>query len=97
MNAPNNGTGGMGKRAAQTAKETDEALAEREARLIHDTSADLERLRPQISDTASFDQLIAAVKLSTASNESIAALQQRVTNLGKGVLGVAKQVAKILA
>jgi hypothetical protein len=50
-----------------------------------------------VSDAASFNQLIAAVEESTRRNESIAQLKQRITDLGKGALAVAKEVAAIAA
>jgi hypothetical protein len=87
----------MDKIAAKSAAAADDTLAGREAALLKSTSVNLEALRPQISDQASFNQLIAAVNESTQRNESIAELQQRITNLGKGALAVAKQVAAIAA
>jgi hypothetical protein len=81
--------------AGQSGAAADAALANREAALLKSTTVNLEALRPQISDQASFNQLIAAVAESTRRNESIAQLQQRITDLGKGALAVAKQVAAI--
>jgi len=82
--------------ADQAASEADDALGSREAALLAGTSVDLDSLRPQVSDKASFDALVVAVGESTRRNESIAQLQQRVQDMGKGALSVAKEVAAIL-
>jgi hypothetical protein len=83
--------------ADQAADAADAALKNDEVALLARTAVDLNTLRPQVSDKASFDQLIAAVNESTRRNESIAQLQQRITDLGKGALDVAKEVAAIAA
>jgi hypothetical protein len=86
----------MGKKARETAKKVDAALADEEAALIRQTGVDLSTLRPRVSDEASFDKLVEAVKASTARNESVAAFKDRLASLGKGVLSVASQVAGFL-
>ena len=86
-------TSGMRKKSSETKKRVDQELQEREAKVLSNTSIDLEAYRPDISDEKSFDQLIKAVQESTAKNENIAQLQQRITALGKGVVAVAKEVA----
>lgn len=86
-------TGGMGKLADEVAREVDEKLAGEESALVQRTTADLEKLRPQISDSVSFDKLVAAVEESTQRNESAAQLKQRIENLGKAVVRVAKEAA----
>jgi hypothetical protein len=83
--------------AAQSADAADAALKTDEVALLARTSVDLAALRPQVGDPASFDKLIAAVNESTRCNESIAQLKQRITDLGKGALAVAKEVAAIAA
>ncbi len=88
--------GGMDKLAAKTAKGTNEKLAAAEAQLLASTTVSLESLKPRISDKASFDQLVAAVKESTRQNEDIAQLQNRLKTLGSGVLAVAKEAAGLL-
>lgn len=87
---------GMDKLAAKTAANTNAKLADAEARLLASTAVSLESLKPRISDKASFDQLVAAVKVSTQRNEDIAQLQDRLKTLGSGVLAVAKEAAGLL-
>jgi hypothetical protein len=83
--------------AGESAGAADAALKDDEVALLEKTSLDLAGLRPQVSDAASFDKLIAAVNESTRRNESIAQLKQRITDLGQGALAVAKEVAAIAA
>jgi len=83
--------------AGQSADAANEALKDRETELLSKTASSLESLRPRVSDKESFDKLIAVIKESTARNESIAQLKQRITDLGKGALAVAKEVAAIAA
>ena len=88
--------GGMGKLSKAARKKADGELSEVEGRLLRDTQVDLESLRTKISDEESFNQLIKAVKASTARNESIAQLKQRLLTLGEGVAKVAKEVIDII-
>jgi len=83
--------------ASQSAAAADATLKNDEVALLQKTAVDLGTLRPKVSDPASFDKLIAAVNESTRRNESIAQLKQRITDLGKGALAVAKEVAAIAA
>jgi hypothetical protein len=87
---------GMDRLADKTKAKTDALLKDDEAQLLASTAVDLEELKPLFSDQASFDALIKAVNESTAKNESIAQLKQRLTDLGTGVLAVAKEVAPLL-
>jgi hypothetical protein len=89
-------TGGMGKLSRKTRARVDEELKEQELTVLMDTTVDLESLRPQISDVESFNKLIEAVQASTGKNESIAQLKDRIATLGKGVIEVAKEVAKLV-
>ena len=87
---------GMDRLADKTKAKTDALLNDDEAKLLAATDVDLAGLKPQVSDAASFDKLVEAVIESTAKNESIAQLKQRLTDLGAGVLAVAKEVAPLL-
>lgn len=84
------------KAAEKAAGETDAELADEISALNERTTVDLEELKPQVSDPESYDKLIAAVEESTAKNESVAQLQTRLIGLGKGVVKVAKEAAKLL-
>lgn len=55
--------------------------------------AELARLTPTPADKAAYDQLIQAVQIATARNESQAALQQRIKDLGKVAYSIAQRVA----
>ena len=96
MAGTDDSTGGMDRLAEEAARKTDEALEQREAALLCRTAVDLAALRPQVSDKDSFDKLIAVVNDSTAKNESIAALKQRVSDLGQAVVSTAKKVAGLV-
>ena len=89
-------TGGMRNLAQKTKEEVDALLKENEVALIKRTSVNLEKLRPKISDEASFNKLIEAVETATKKNESIAQLQKRIADLGEGVVSVAKEVIKFV-
>jgi hypothetical protein len=95
MNQQEDNTGGMDELAEATAQETNEYLKEREVLMLQSTKIDINSLRPQISDKESFDKLIQAVAESTKQNENIAALKDRLTGLGEGVVKVAKEVYKL--
>jgi len=87
---------GMGGRGAITAAKVNEALASEEAKLIRDSSSQLENLKPRVSDPAAYEKLIKAVAESTQCNESVAAFKERVSKLGEGVMKVAKEVYSFL-
>jgi hypothetical protein len=90
-------TGGMRNLAQKTKDEVDVILQEKEIAMLKRTSVNMEKLRPNISDEASFNKLIEAVETATRKNESIAQLQKRIVDLGKGVFDVAKEVLTLLS
>jgi hypothetical protein len=90
------GTGGMGDLAKKTKDKVDQMLKDREASVLMDTTVDLESLRPNISDGASFDKLMAAVNQATRQNEDIARFKQRIVEMGSEVVKVAKEVIGML-
>ena len=87
---------GMRGRGDITRKKTERNLAEEETALLKRTASNLAALKPRISDPAEFDRLVAAVQESTANNESVAALQERLEALGEGVTKVAKEAYGLL-
>ena len=89
-------TGGMAALSKKTKLNVDQELMEKEVSILADTNVDLESLRPKISDPESYDKLIKTVEISTQRNESSAELRQRITDLGSGVVKVAKEVADIV-
>ena len=88
--------GGMGRLGDKAAETTNAQLAEAEVQLLKETAANLEALRPKITDKAAFDALVKAVRESTARNENIAQLKQRLTELGQGAVAVAREAAKLM-
>ena len=84
--------GKMGNLAENAKRKTDEQLKDQELSILLDSSINLESFRAKISDQASYDKLIKAVDSSTKQNESLAQLKQRISNLGSGVVAVAKEV-----
>ncbi len=88
-------TGGMGALSKKTKMNVDQELMEKEVSILTSTNVDLESLRPRISDAESYDKLIQAVEISTQRNESVAELQQRIADLGSGVIKVAKEAIDI--
>ena len=93
MTNEDNGTGGMEGLANEVVGQVDKELADEEARLLQQTTVNLEQLRPQISDPDAFDKLVEAVQKSTQKNENLAQLKARLEKLGEGVLRIAKVVA----
>ena len=85
-------------RAASTsARKKADALHESElAALKSASSADLEALRPKISDAAALDELYAAVEVATKNNEDLAQLKSRLETLGENVVKIAKEVATLM-
>jgi len=87
---------GMDDLANKTAQNVNVMLADQEAEVLRRSSANLAALKPQVSDPAAFDKLVEAVQESTAKNESVAQLKDRVVKLGAAVVKVAKEVAPYL-
>ncbi len=85
------------REAAQVSKQkADELLNDELEALKRLTQTDLEKLRPQLKDQATFDQLLAAVKESTQQNENLAQLKERLEGVGVQLIRVAKEAAKLL-
>lgn len=88
---------GMGARGDDAIKRTETILGDQEAALLKNTATNLETFRAQISDQVAFDAMLGAVNAATQNNENIAQLKGRLTQLGNGVLEVAKKVAILVA
>ncbi len=86
----------MRKLSDETAKKVDEQLREEELALIRQTTIDWDSLRPQITDSETFENLMAIVKESTKQNESIAQFKDRVKKLGSKGIEVATRIASLL-
>ena len=86
----------MAKLGEQAYKETEQELADEEVELLLVTSIEWETLRPQVTNDAIYDQLIAAVNEATQRNESIAQLSKRLQQLGEEGQALAKKVIRLL-
>lgn len=84
------------KQSEEAAIETDEMLKEELDTLKSATAADMEGLKPKITDKETYDKLIKAVKESTDKNESLAQLEARLKTLGKTAIKVSKEAVKLL-
>lgn len=84
------------KSSDETVKKTNEQLKDEELKVLMASSGKLASLKPQISDKAAFDQLVASVAKATKNNENVAQLQARLSTLGEAVVGVAKKVMPLL-
>lgn len=80
----------------ETKKQVDRMLSDEEAELLSRTTIDFESLRPQVSDTETYDKLIAVVKDATDRNLAVTQLKERLQQLGKKGIAVAKQVAALI-
>lgn len=84
------------QQSEEAAKETDELLSKELDALRNATAADMESLKPKITDKETYDKLIDAVKQSTDNNESLAQLETRLKTIGTAVIKVAKEAVKLL-
>ncbi len=87
---------GMSKLRKKAVEKTNQKFAEKELELLLSTKVDLRSLRPQVSDSETFNKLIDAVEKSNAKNENIGELKNRIENLGELGLKVANELISIL-
>lgn len=87
---------GFGELGDQAADEVDAELTDVETRVLHRTAANIDALRPRVSDKAAFDKLVKVVNQSTQQNENVAALGERLREIGGEVAKVAKEVVKLV-
>ncbi len=84
------------EQSREAATETDAILNDELVALKNATGADLDSLKPKITDKVVYEKLISAVKESTDKNESLAQLQDRLKTLGKTAINVGKEAVKLL-
>ena len=87
---------GMGDRADRSVQKTNEALAERERKLLSETVVDWESMKPKLGSAEDYDRLMAAVAEATAKNESIGQLYERLESLGSEGFALAKKVRGLI-
>jgi hypothetical protein len=75
---------------------TDEVLNEEIKKLLSVTRADLEKLRPQVTDKAEYEKLIQVVEEATKYNENLNQFVERLKKSGGNVLNLGKMAAKML-
>jgi len=85
----------MGKLAHVASRKTDKALEERELEVLLETNVDWDMLRPQVTDTATFDKLRKVVEESTSKNERIARLRKSIEGIGKEGINLAKSIVSM--
>ena len=86
----------LGGLIGRAAKKQDRAVEKGLQALKAATSSDIEKLRPKVSDQATYNKVIAEVEQATRRNESVAELMQRVEGLGSSAISVAKEVADLV-
>lgn len=84
------------EKSAQARKRADEILESEAEALRRATTADLESLRPRISDLAAYEEYLRIVRESTQRNEDLAQFRSRLGAAGKSVRVVAKELAGLL-
>ena len=80
----------------ESMKRTDELLESELQALKMATRTDLERLRPKVTDEATYNHLISVVEESTRRNESLAQLKDRLEKLSSNVIRIGKEAVKLL-
>ena len=88
--------GGMRDLAEAARERVDAQLAEIENNLLADTTLDWQSIRPELTDQAEYDRLMAIVNESTQRNESIGQLVDRVKALGAGGADLLAKVKKFV-
>ncbi|MBI4848711.1 MAG: hypothetical protein HY808_09085 [Nitrospirae bacterium] len=84
------------KRSQESKQKTDALLSEEIQALQQAASSDLQRLRPKVSDSETYEKLIKAVNEASAKNEGIAELKNRIEKLGEVAVKVGKEVVTLL-
>ena len=74
----------------------DEILASELVAIQGASRADLEALRPKVSDPTTYAELLKIVEASTKRNENVAQLQDRLKKAGKAMVSLAKEAAGLL-
>ncbi len=85
------------KASSGAAAAADALLSEELSALKSASQSDLVALRPKISDQETYDKLIAIVSEATQQNMSLAELKDRLQQVGKAGLAIAKEVAGLLS
>ena len=87
---------GMDDLAEDAAREVDNLFAAREAELMAETTFDWESIKPDLTDDAEYDRLMAIVGEATENNESLGQLVTRLRNLGASGIALAEKVKNFI-
>lgn len=82
----------MGDLGDETRERTDRELADEEAEVLLRSQVAIERLRPEVTDEATYEHLLVAVREATSHNESAAQFKARIERLGETGLAVAREI-----
>jgi hypothetical protein len=82
------------KASAESATRTDELLDGELQALSQLTKVDLDQLAPKL--TGACEELLAAVRESTAKNESVAGFKERLSKLGPAAATLGRAVIKLV-
>ena len=83
------------EKAKESMRDAESILEEEIKALLLATTVELEKLRPNIGDEETYNQLINAVNEATAKNENLAQLKDRLMVLGTNVIRTAKKAASL--
>jgi hypothetical protein len=86
----------LGDLSNEAAADADAQFSKEIAALKELGTAGIEKLKPQITDQATYDKLIKVVQEAAAKNESIAQIVDRVKGLGQGAVSLAKKIATLV-
>lgn len=89
--------GRMAKKGKKTFDKTDIELTDEEMNVLLNTTINWDDLRPKISDQELYDKLIEAVEHTTANNENLAQLKNRLQTLGKEGWSLAKKIIDLVS
>jgi hypothetical protein len=84
------------EKAKESMRDAESILEEEIKALMQATTVELEKLRPNIGDEKTYNQLINAVNEATAKNENLAQLKDRLMVLGTDIIRTAKKTASLL-
>jgi hypothetical protein len=96
MNDRNERKKRLREKAEESMREAESILEEEIKSLLDATAVELEKLRPNIGDEGTYNQLINAVNEATAKNENLAQLKDRLMRLGTDIIRTAKKAASLL-
>ena len=83
--------------AADEAAAEASALLDDELEALLEAANQLNELKPDTADDASYAQLMAVIQQASAHNESVATLKANIASLGKGAITLAKGILGKLA